>query len=96
LSRTSPAACVSPGAIPRSDARLPPSLSGKIVIVPRGHKANIEITGDEAQIFVRDGEAHVGVSGHRYEAGRRLEEALAPDVFLLTTVPALSSLENTT
>lgn len=56
---------------------------GKIVVVPRGHQASIEITGDEAQMFVRAGEAHVGVSGHRYEAGRRLEESLAPDVFLL-------------
>jgi len=56
---------------------------GKIVIVPRGQPASTEVTGDEAQIFVRDGEAHVGVSGHRYEAGLRLEEKLMPDVFLL-------------
>src|SRR6185436_4267144 len=56
---------------------------GKIVIVPRGQKASCEVTGDEPQIFVRAGAAHVGVSGHRYEAGRRLEETLAPDVFLL-------------
>jgi tetraacyldisaccharide 4'-kinase len=54
-----------------------------IVIVPRGGKASIESTGDEAQMFVRAGDAHVGIGADRYEVGRRMEAELAPDIFLL-------------
>jgi tetraacyldisaccharide 4'-kinase len=58
-----------------------------IVIVPRGSPASIEAlideTGDEAQMFIRAGDAHVGIGADRYEVGRRMEAELAPDVFLL-------------
>jgi tetraacyldisaccharide 4'-kinase len=54
-----------------------------IVIVPRGAKASIESTGDEAQMFVRAGDAHVGIGADRYEVGCRIEAELAPDIFLL-------------
>lgn len=54
-----------------------------IVIVPRGGKASIEITGDEAQMFIRAGDAHVGIGADRYAVGRRMEAELAPDIFLL-------------
>jgi tetraacyldisaccharide 4'-kinase len=54
-----------------------------IVIVPRGGSAKVELTGDEAQILVRRGDAHVGIGANRYEVGRRMEKELAPDVFLL-------------
>jgi len=53
------------------------------VIVPRGESAPVEQTGDEAQTYVRQGAAHVGVGADRYEVGRRLERELKPDVFLL-------------
>jgi len=53
------------------------------VIVPRGGVAPVEQTGDEAQTYVRQGAAHVGVSPDRYEVGRRMERELKPDVFLL-------------
>jgi len=54
-----------------------------IVIVPRGESALVESTGDEAQIFIRRGDAHVGIGANRYEVGRRMERELAPDLFLL-------------
>jgi tetraacyldisaccharide 4'-kinase len=53
------------------------------VIVPRGTSAPAEQTGDEAQMFIRRGVAHVGIGADRYEIGRRMEREMKPDVFLL-------------
>jgi 3-deoxy-D-manno-octulosonic-acid transferase len=53
------------------------------VIVPRGVSQSVEQTGDEAQAYVRQAAAHVGIGGDRYEIGRRMERELNPDVFLL-------------
>jgi tetraacyldisaccharide 4'-kinase len=55
----------------------------QMVIVPRGEKASIELTGDEAQLYIRAGDAHVGVGADRYDAGIRMEETLSPDIFIL-------------
>jgi 3-deoxy-D-manno-octulosonic-acid transferase len=55
----------------------------RMVIVPRGETASIELTGDEAQIYVRAGDAHVGIGADRFATGCRMEEALSPDIFLL-------------
>jgi len=64
--------------------------SSGIVIVPRGESAPIDQTGDEAQIFVRAGYAHVGIGADRFEVGRQMEGgaglrpvSLPPGVFLL-------------
>ncbi len=57
--------------------------SSDIVIVPRGASAAPSATGDEAQIFLRRGDAHVGIGADRYATGVRMETELAPDVFLL-------------
>ena len=58
--------------------------SEPIVIVPRGSKAAVNDTGDEAQMFIRRGDAHVGIGADRYAGlGRKMEEQLAPDIFLL-------------
>jgi 3-deoxy-D-manno-octulosonic-acid transferase len=54
-----------------------------IVVVPRGESVAVELTGDEAQMFVRAGHAHVGIGSDRFEAGDKLESQLHPDVFLL-------------
>ena len=54
-----------------------------MVIVPRGGAASTDLTGDEAQMFIRAGDAHVGIGRNRYETGRRMEETLKPDAFLL-------------
>jgi 3-deoxy-D-manno-octulosonic-acid transferase len=54
-----------------------------LVIVPRGEIASIDLTGDEAQLYVRAGDAHVGIGADRYDVGRHMEEALSPDLFIL-------------
>ncbi len=55
-----------------------------VTIVLRGKQAPVRLTGDEAQIFVRDRAAHVGIGRDRAEVGRRLaDETGRPDVFLL-------------
>jgi tetraacyldisaccharide 4'-kinase len=55
----------------------------RLVVVPRDEEASTSLTGDEAQIYVRAGDAHVGIGADRYEAGRRIEETLSPDIFIL-------------
>lgn len=55
----------------------------QMVIVPRGGSASTELTGDEAQIYVRAADAHVGIGADRYDAGVRMEQTLQPDIFLL-------------
>jgi 3-deoxy-D-manno-octulosonic-acid transferase len=57
--------------------------SQRIVIVPRGKTAPIDQTGDEAQMFVRAGHAHLGIGADRFEAGRQMEQTLHPGIFLL-------------
>ena len=57
--------------------------SERMVIVPRGERAAIELTGDEAQMFVRAAHAHVGIGADRYAVGREMERTLHPDLFLL-------------
>jgi 3-deoxy-D-manno-octulosonic-acid transferase len=47
-------------------------------ILTRGYK-----TGDEARMFLRAGDAHVGIGAERFATGRRLEQERAPDIFLL-------------
>ena len=54
-----------------------------MVIVARGGTASTDLTGDEAQMFIRAGDAHVGIGRDRYATGRRMEELLKPGVFLL-------------
>jgi hypothetical protein len=53
------------------------------VIVPGGESASVAQTGDEAQIFIRRGVAHVGIGANRYDVGRKMEQQLQPGVFLL-------------
>ena len=54
-----------------------------IVLIPRGEIASLNLTGDEAQMFLRAGDAHVGVGRNRYDVGLQMEHRFAPDVFLL-------------
>ncbi len=53
------------------------------VLVEAGHPAPVRMTGDEAQIFVHSGYAHVGIGADRFHTGRLLEEKYQPGVFLL-------------
>ena len=54
-----------------------------IVLVKRGTQATLDLTGDEAQLFIRSGHAHIGIARNRFEAGTQVEQQMAPDVFLL-------------
>lgn len=55
----------------------------RLVVVPRGENASTSLTGDEAQIYVQSGDAHIGIGADRYATGRRIEETLSPGVFIL-------------
>lgn len=54
-----------------------------VIVVPAGAGAPSAITGDEAQIFVRSGVAHVGIGSDRWRAGAAVSEKLPVNVFLL-------------
>ncbi len=53
------------------------------VIVRRGEAALATQTGDEAQIFLRRADAHLGIGAQRYEIGAEIENKFHPDLFLL-------------
>jgi 3-deoxy-D-manno-octulosonic-acid transferase len=53
------------------------------ILIEAGGAAPVRVTGDEAQIFVQSGYAHLGLGANRLATGRLLEEKYQPDVFLL-------------
>ncbi len=54
------------------------------ILLPAGSRASADLTGDESQMYVRQGLAHVAIGADRFECGRKLSEVLkGPDVFLL-------------
>jgi 3-deoxy-D-manno-octulosonic-acid transferase len=53
------------------------------ILIGAGEAASVQVTGDEAQIFVQSGFAHLGVGADRFASGRLLEEKYQPDVFVL-------------
>jgi tetraacyldisaccharide 4'-kinase len=53
------------------------------ILIEAGHPAPVSVTGDEAQMFVVSGQAHLGIGADRLATGRLLEEKLHPGVFLL-------------
>jgi 3-deoxy-D-manno-octulosonic-acid transferase len=57
--------------------------SSEIVIVPRGGKVEVNLTGDEAQIFIRAADAHVGIGANRFAVGEKMQRDLAPGIFIL-------------
>jgi 3-deoxy-D-manno-octulosonic-acid transferase len=57
--------------------------SEEYVVLAAGTPAPFEVTGDEPQIYLRRGAAHLGVGADRYTCGRKLLEALDADVFVL-------------
>ncbi len=54
-----------------------------VVLVRRGAMASLDLTGDEAQMLLRAGDAHIGIGSQRYAVGRQMEQHFAPGVFLL-------------
>lgn len=55
----------------------------KSLVVPAGAAVPARKSGDEPQIFIRSGFAHVGIGADRWTTGRLLEEKLKPDIFIL-------------
>jgi len=53
------------------------------ILIGAGESAPVRVTGDEAQIFVQSGCAHLGLGADRFQTGRLLEEKYQPGVFLL-------------
>jgi tetraacyldisaccharide 4'-kinase len=53
------------------------------VLVARGEMASVHLTGDEAQMFLQAGDAHIGIGGNRFKVGQEMEKRFAPGVFLL-------------
>jgi 3-deoxy-D-manno-octulosonic-acid transferase len=53
------------------------------IVIPAGERPAVRVTGDEAQIFVQSGYAHLGLGADRFHTGRLLEERYRPGVFLL-------------
>ncbi len=54
-----------------------------MTIVAAGELASSDVTGDEAQMLVRDGHAQLGISADRYAAGVELTRRFQPDVFVM-------------
>ncbi len=80
LARRLSAAGLHPAILTRGYGR---KSSARAVAVPAGHQVSVDQTGDEAQIFVQEGRADIGISADRFEAGRLLEDLTGPDVFIL-------------
>ena len=55
----------------------------KTILIRAGSSLSTWYTGDEAQIFVRAGLAHLGIGADRWSTGRMVEEKFHPDVFVL-------------
>ena len=57
--------------------------TGSITTLAAGATAPVAVTGDEPQMFLRDGFAPVGIGADRYRVGCLMEDRFRPDVFLL-------------
>jgi tetraacyldisaccharide 4'-kinase len=55
----------------------------KYLILEPGAALPPRVTGDEPQLFLRAGNAAVGIGPDRAEAGIRLESRLSPEIFIL-------------
>jgi tetraacyldisaccharide 4'-kinase len=57
--------------------------SEPVTLLAAGEKASADITGDEAQTYLRRGVAPVGIGANRARVGRLMEQRFQPLVFLL-------------
>ena len=55
----------------------------QMTILEAGSSAPVSVTGDEAQLILRSGAAHLGIGADRYRTGRLIEERFHPDLILL-------------
>jgi 3-deoxy-D-manno-octulosonic-acid transferase/tetraacyldisaccharide-1-P 4'-kinase len=54
-----------------------------ITLLRAGSEAPVTLTGEEAQMMLRDGFAHICIGADRYQVGTAAELEFQPDVFLL-------------
>ncbi len=54
-----------------------------VSLLAAGEAASTKVTGDEPQMFLRDGFAPVGIGADRYRVGRQMEDRFQPGIFLL-------------
>lgn len=71
---------LAPAILTRGYRRRSPA---SLIVVEAGGSAPAPMTGDEAQIFIRSGVAHVGICADRWRAGRAIEDRSHAGVFLL-------------
>ena len=57
--------------------------SDSALVLPAGSTCCMDRTGDEAQIFLRSGRAHVGIGADRVANARKIAEMFPTDLFLL-------------
>jgi tetraacyldisaccharide 4'-kinase len=55
----------------------------RMIVIEAGRSVPTVVTGDEAQIFVRAGVAHIGICSDRWTVGREMEERSRAGIFLL-------------
>ncbi|MGH9632195.1 MAG: tetraacyldisaccharide 4'-kinase [Bryobacteraceae bacterium] len=55
----------------------------KSTVLEPGGRAPVALTGDEAQIFLREGLAPLGIGANRYRTGVLMQQRFSPSVFLL-------------
>ncbi len=53
------------------------------IVIEAGESVPVSLTGDEAQLYVNSGHAHVGIGANRWSTGRMVEEIHHPDIFFL-------------
>jgi 3-deoxy-D-manno-octulosonic-acid transferase len=58
-------------------------IAERHTVIAPGERAPADLTGDEAQMYVRAGIGPVGIGADRAGVGRLIEERFKPDVFLL-------------
>ena len=53
------------------------------IVIPRGTQATTDLTGDEAQIYVKRRQVHLGIGADRYQSGSEVLKREEVDVFVL-------------
>ena len=69
-----------PAILTRGYRRRTPHVS---IVIPQGMHASTDITGDEAQIYVKRRQAHVGIGADRYATGLAVLKHEHVDVFVM-------------
>lgn len=71
---------VAPAVLTRGHGRCAQDI---VVVRPGDHALPIDLTGDEAQLYMRTGIAGVGIASERFEAGEALLAEFTPGLFFL-------------